>query len=251
MVSRLIQLPMRREEIALSLLAVLCLTLALVCGCGPEPVRPERGKAAAAVQAGLLEIEASPAPAPQPRPAVCESCGGSGWVGDGRTRLRCQACNPGHGDAAPNPAEQCPTRPTPREPEATKAETVEAESPAAPQIKWHVSYCTAEGTAQREGKVLWVHVKKRSGCGRCVLFTERVAADPGFVAAAGAVVAVKVAAEDSPQWVADQGITSFPADLFLRPGGGRLLTRLPAEPLAAERELRRIVASLAEEQPPQ
>ena len=31
----------------------------------------------------------------EPDPSECEECGGSGWLGDGTVKVRCQACNPG------------------------------------------------------------------------------------------------------------------------------------------------------------
>ena len=44
------------------------------------------------VSCGLAVIDTD-APA-EPDSSECDDCGGSGWLGDGTVKVRCQACNP-------------------------------------------------------------------------------------------------------------------------------------------------------------
>lgn len=45
------------------------------------------------VSCGLAVIDADESV--EPDSGECEECGGSGWLGDGTVRVRCQDCNPG------------------------------------------------------------------------------------------------------------------------------------------------------------
>lgn len=80
--------------------------LAFATGCSDkENLQPF---VAAAGAYSLLDVE----PAPAPKPDVCENCGGSGVVGDGRVSVPCPVCRPGS-VAAPKPptceSGKCPT----------------------------------------------------------------------------------------------------------------------------------------------
>lgn len=79
--------------------------LALLAGLSAEPnaeaIERPRSAAAVAVAYAIVTADAAPAPAPaptppKPKPAVCEECGGRGYIvhGDGhRTVCPCQSGN--------------------------------------------------------------------------------------------------------------------------------------------------------------
>ena len=62
-----------------------------LCGCSArDDLRP---LVAAAGAYGLVEAGNGPQPNPSPKPGVCETCGGSGWLGDGTIRTPCPSCS--------------------------------------------------------------------------------------------------------------------------------------------------------------
>lgn len=104
------------------------LAIALVLtGCG-APSRPASSDryAAALVAWSVPSGVPSPAPKPDPgpKPGVCENCGGTGRLGDGRVSVPCPVCDGDgktDGDKPPEPAEE-PKTETPK-PRATPTYT--------------------------------------------------------------------------------------------------------------------------------
>lgn len=143
---------------------VASLVLLVAQGCAPA-ASDTRGD----YLAGLAILASTPSGVPTPAPAPdgdCDSCGGQGWLGDGRVKFDCPDCDiPWDASAASLPAET-PSAPTPPD-QSTPKDSALTHDAAGPV-----------------GGVVVVEPRKRvtylslPTCGTCRQWERRVLNDP-------------------------------------------------------------------------
>ena len=92
---------------------VLILMLAMLVGCEQFQQSPNTTREKAIASVTLAKPTAPPPVKPDVNPAVCENCGGTGKVGDGRVFVPCPVCKP-KGQAQVHQEAQKPVAKKPR-----------------------------------------------------------------------------------------------------------------------------------------
>jgi len=93
-------------------------------------------------------------------------------------------------------------------------------------------YATAEATARREGKPLFIDFET-TWCGPCKLMDQWVYTADSVVNAARAVVAVKVDGDDHPDLATGHGVVGYPTMILIGPDGTEMRRLSGYESVAA------------------
>lgn len=108
-----------------------------------------KGWAWSGIAAATLENQSGPAPAPGPAPSgTCETCSGTGKVGDGRVFQICRDCN-GTGKVVAQAAQQCDGGPCPPVPAPSLPSPKAVLQSSKPEVICEGGYCYPVTQAQQ------------------------------------------------------------------------------------------------------
>lgn len=164
------------------------LLLLLCSGCSLSPDVPSFVPGLTVI-CGVAAVGVAEPPAPPSPDGPCDSCGGQGWLGDGRIKFDCPDC-----DLDPVLSEPPAPPLTAGQSDGHHQAGMEAAVPAEPKprIDWLVSMAEAQRLSVETGKPILLHTWF-DGCGDCVVLDRTCLSDPTVVdAVTAACVPLKV-----------------------------------------------------------